>query len=221
MLTRLTLVFSLCFASLATAGAWPREKGTLFIAAGGNFLLSEGAQLPVHYDPTVYAEFGLTDRVTIGLDIYTADAGRIGSAFFFTSFPLGDLAARDKLAASLAYGVRIDAENPTEALLRAVCLGGADWTMAGLQSMLWRHMAQMRGLSGPKLTSRGGAGGQKRWTTSLQLQTGQGFTNDYYAKVAPSIIFDLKDNIKVHLGAVHALTGDRGSGLKLETWLTF
>ena len=90
MLTRLTLVFSLCFASLATAGAWPREKGTLFIAAGGNFLLSDGAQLPVHYDPTVYAEYGLTDRVTIGLDLYTADAGQAYEAislfYDFSSF---------------------------------------------------------------------------------------------------------------------------------------
>ncbi|MDE0985540.1 MAG: hypothetical protein OSA52_12970 [Yoonia sp.] len=55
----------------------------------------------------------------------------------------------------------------------------------------------------------------------MQLQTGQGFANDYYAKIAPSVTYNLRENIKLHLGAVHALTGDRGSALKFETWLTF
>tara|TARA_R110002051_G_scaffold93824_2_gene163606 strand:- start:19503 stop:20168 length:666 start_codon:yes stop_codon:yes gene_type:complete len=221
MLTRLTLLFSLCFATIATAGAWPREKGTIFIAAGGNFLLSDGAQLPVHYDPTVYAEYGLSERVTIGLDLYTADAGRIGSAFFFTSFPLGDLEARDKFAANVAFGVRVDAENPSEMLLRAGLSWGRGLTNGWIAVDALATYGTNARTFRPKIDVTWGRRWSERWTTSLQLQTGQGFTNDYYAKVAPSIIYDLKDNIQVHLGAVHALTGDRGSGLKFETWLTF
>jgi hypothetical protein len=39
----------------ANAGTWARNDGTLFIAVGGNFLISNGAEPPVYYDPTVYA----------------------------------------------------------------------------------------------------------------------------------------------------------------------
>ncbi len=105
---RLILIFLglISIANLACAGAWPRDKGQLFIAAGGNFLLSDGAQLPVYYDPTVYAEYGLSERLTVGMYLYTADAGRVGSIFFFASFPIGDLQSQQKFAAILSLGAR-------------------------------------------------------------------------------------------------------------------
>jgi hypothetical protein len=82
---RLIIIFLwlISVASLAGAGAWSRNNGQLFITAGGNFLLSSGAQLPVHYDPTLYAEYGFSECLTLGMDLHTADAGRIGSVFFF------------------------------------------------------------------------------------------------------------------------------------------
>ena len=221
MFAKFAIIFSFCLATSANAGAWSREKGELFIAAGGNFLLSEGARLPVHYDPTLYAEYGATERVTLGLDIHTADAGRIGTAFFFASFPIGDLAARDKFAANLAFGLRADAAHPTETLLR----GGLSWGRGLENGWLAVDATATYGTFArtfrPKVDLTWGHRWSEKWMTSIQIQTGQGFTNDYYAKIAPSIIYDLRENMKVHLGAVHALTGDRGSGLKLETWLTF
>ena len=221
MLARLTLILSLFCASSAFAGAWSREKDEIFIAAGGNFLLSEGAKLPVHYDPTFYAEYGMTDRVTLGLDLHTADAGRIGTMFFFASFPIGDLAARDKFAASLAFGARADAFHPTETLLR----GGLSWGRgldAGWLSVdATATYGTRERLFRPKIDMTWGHQWGEKWMASLQLQTGQGFTNDYYAKLAPSVIYSFNDRVKVHLGAVHALTGDRGSALKIETWMKF
>lgn len=221
MLIRLTLLCYFICASMACAGAWPREKGEIFIAAGGNFLLSDGARLPVHYDPTLYAEFGASERVTLGLDLHTADAGRIGTAFLFASFPLGDQEVRDKFAASLAFGVRVDALHPTETLLR----GGLSWGRGLDKGWLAIDASATYGTNErtfrPKMDLTWGHRWGEKWMTSLQLQTGQGFTNDYYAKIAPSVIYNLTDRFKIHLGAVHGLTGDRGSGLKLETWMTF
>lgn len=221
MFAKLALLFFLCAAQTAFAGAWPREKGEIFIAAGGNFLLSEGAQLPVHYDPTLYAEYGASDRVTLGLDLHTADAGRIGTIFLFASFPLGDLEARDKFAASLAFGARADAQHPNETLLR----GGLSWGRGLDDGWLAVDASATYGTNArtfrPKVDMTWGHQWGEKWMTSLQLQTGQGFTNDYYAKIAPSLIYIFNDRLKVHLGAVHALTGDRGSGLKLETWMKF
>lgn len=221
MLARLTVIFLFCFASTAFAGAWPRAKGEIFIAAGGNFLLSEGAKLPVHYDPTLYAEYGATERTTLGVDLHTADAGRIGTMFLFASFPVGDLEARDKFSASLAFGVRADAYHPTETLLR----GGLSWSRGLDTGWLAVDATATYGTNErtfrPKIDMTWGHQWGEKWMTSLQLQTGQGFTNDYYAKIAPSLIYSFNDRMKLHLGAVHALTGDRGSGLKAETWMSF
>lgn len=207
--------------TIAQAGAWTRAEGELFIAAGGNFLLSEGAQLPVHYDPTLYAEYGMSERVTLGLDLHTADAGRIGSLFLFASFPIGDLKAQNKFAASLALGVRADAFREPETLMR----GGISWGRGIENGWLAIDATATFGTLDntfrPKVDATWGYNWTDKWTTTVQLQTGQGFTNDYYAKIAPSLVYDLRENIKVHLGAVHALTGDRGSALKFETWLTF
>jgi len=214
-------IWLLVAANTAIAGAWPRERGQLFIAAGGNFLLSEQAQLPVHYDPTLYLEYGLTDKVSAGLDLHTADAGRIGSVYVFASFPLGDTQAQQKLAGSLAFGAQMKPDIDTETLMR----GGLSWGLGLQNGWLAVDASATYGtidrIFRPKMDATFGHNWSQNWTTSLQLQTGQGTTNDYYAKIAPSVTYKFRDNLNVHLGAVHALTGDRGSAMKAETWITF
>lgn len=208
-------------AQAASAGAWAREKGELFIAAGGNFLLSDGAQLPVHYDPTLYAEYGLTDRITIGMDIHTADRGQIFSGFVFANVPIGAIDGPNRYSANVAYGYRTDAVRPDEVLLR----GGLSWGRGLSKGWLAVDATATFGTADstfrPKMDATWGHNWNDRWTTSLQLQTGQGFTNDYYAKISPTVIWKMRDDVRISLGAVQALTGDGGAGLKLETWLTF
>ncbi len=203
------------------AGAWARDEGELFIAAGGNFLLSEGARLPVHYDPTLYAEYGLSERVTVGMDLHTADAGRIGTIFLFASFPIGDTAADNKFAASLALGSRMDTNRGAETLMRGGLSWGRGlangWLAVDATATYSTHSGTFR----PKIDATWGHRWNDRWRTMTQLQTGQGFTDDYYAKIALSVIYDFSDHVKLHLGSVHAMTGDKGSALRLETWLTF
>lgn len=215
------IITVLAVASSATAGAWAREEGELFIAFGGNFLLSEGAQKPVHYDPTLYAEYGLSDRMTIGLDMYTADAGEILTAFGFAAFPIGDIEAKNRFMASIALGVRIDPNANPETLMR----GGVSWGRGMESGWLAIDASATFGTIDtdfrPKADFTWGQNWSDNWTTTFQLQTGQGITDDFYAKISPSIIYTLRDDIKIHLGGVQALTGDQGYGLKFETWLTF
>ena len=207
--------------AVAQAGAWAREKGELFIAAGGNFLLSEGAQLPVYYDPTLYAEYGLSDRVTLGFDLHTADRGSIATAFGFASVPVGDVTGPTRVAVQLAYGLRATDGNPVENLLRGgVSLGRGlsnGWLALDASATIGTIDTTWR----PKVDATWGRNWSDRWTTTLQLQTGQGFTDDIYAKISPTVIWTVRPGMKVALGAVQGLTGDRGSALKLETWLTF
>ncbi len=209
------------FAPQVQAGAWSREKGTLFIAADGNFLLSEGAELPVYYDPTVYAEYGLSDRVTLGLDLYTANKGRIASAFGFIGVPVGSIETRSRATISLGYGYRLNPDTSTEGLIRlGLSMGrGLDkgWLAADTSATFGTLDATWR----PKADFTWGTVWSNRWTATLQLQTGQGFFNDNYAKISPTIIFSIKDSFKINLGAVKALSGDGGGAIKFETWLTF
>ncbi len=203
------------------AGAWAREKGQVFIASGGNFLLSDGAQLPVHYDPTVYLEYGLSDLLTIGGDYHTADQGRINTGFVFARFPLGDPTATHKFAASIALGARVDALNPMEKLMK----GGLSWGRGLETGWLAVDYSATYGdidqVFRSKTDFTWGYNLSERWTTTLQLQTGEGFTDDFYAKVSPSILFMVNDRYRISVGAVQALTGDNGSALKLDLWTTF
>ncbi|MFZ3581817.1 hypothetical protein ACOI1H_06545 [Loktanella sp. DJP18] len=205
----------------ASAGAWARDEGTLFIAAGGNFLLSDGAELPVYYDPTVYAEYGLTDRVTLGLDLSTADKGRIASAFAFAAVPVGSITGANRATVSLGYGYRLNPDTTREALMRlGVSLGRGlerGWLAADVSATIGTIDRTWR----PKADFTWGRNWSDHWTSTLQVQTGQGFYDDYYAKYSPTVIYTLTDRFKINLGAVQALTGDGGSALKLETWLTF
>ncbi|RYH02166.1 hypothetical protein EU805_09910 [Salipiger sp. IMCC34102] len=208
-------------ATMLRAGAWPREEGDLFIAAGGNFLLSEGARLPVHYDPTLYAEYGFSPRLTLGTDLHTADAGRIFSTFVFAMTPFGDPEADLRRMAGFGLGYRQNNDGTEEALIRpALSLGqstGSGWlafdgtVTYGTEVRTWR----------PKADFTWGHNWTDRITTTFQIQTGTGFTGDHYAKISPTVIWTVNDRVKLNLGAVQALTGDRGSALKFETWLNF
>lgn len=216
----LILMLSL-FGSEAAAGAWAREEGEVFVAAGVNFWLSDGARLPVHYDPTVYAEYGLSDRVTVGLDLHTADAGNIRSGFVFAQIPIGGTDRKFRHAVGLGFGLRADSNAATETLLRASYSWGQGLTKGWLAVDGSVTYAFRDHVFRPKVDATWGHNWADNWTTTLQLQTGQGFTNDFYAKVSPVVIYHWNDNLSVSLGAVQALTGDKGFGLKLESWLRY
>ena len=203
------------------AGAWAREKGQYFIALGGNFLLSEGAQLPVHYDPTLYAEYGWDGHITLGTDIHTADAGRIISGFAFASVPIGSTEGANRFSGQLGFGTLLkQGDDPVYQLRAGLSWGrglSSGWLSVDGSATITTADKTFR----PKLDATWGHVWSDKWTTTIQLQTGQGTSDDYYAKLAPSVTYDLRSNIKLHLGAVQALTGDQGTALKFETWLTF
>lgn len=216
----LLTILMLC-TTTAHAGAWMREKEEYFIAAGGNFLLSEGAQLPVHYDPTLYLEYGFSEKLTLGIDLHVGDAGRVQTGFIFGSFPIGELTGQQKLSANLGFGVRTKQSAQSDALMRAGLSWGLGldhgWWSVDAAAIFSKNDQKFR----PKIDLTGGHRLSDKWEMSVQIQTGQGVSDDYYAKIVPSATYNLRDNIKLHLGAAQALTGDRGAGLKFQTWITF
>lgn len=205
----------------AEAGAWPRDKGDLFLSFGGNVALFDGATRPVHYDPTLYVEYGLTDRLTVGFDGYTSDATEIVNGFVFLRYPLGSVEGPQRLAVSVAAGA---SEIPGLALEPTGRLGlhwgyglARGWLAADATSVLGLAGAEREG----KLELTLGQRVSDRWTGVLQLQGGIGYSGESYAKVTPSAMYELSDTTHLRAGLVQALTGDMGSALTVEVWLSF
>lgn len=205
----------------AYCGPWQRESGQWFIASGTNLFLSDGSELPVHYDPTAYVEYGLTPLVTVGVDYHTADRGRIHTGFVFASFPLLDNTGRDRLAASLAYGARVDAYHPAETLMRGGVAWGRGLDTGWLTIEATATYGTIDTMFRPKVDMTWGYNINDRWTTIVQVQTGQGYGEDYYAKTVASVSYAITESHRVNLGWVQGITGDRGAALKLDLWSTY
>lgn len=233
MLRAIFLFIAFAAGSGANAGAWPREQGAWFVAFGGNFLLSDGSELPVHYDPTLFVEYGLTERITIGLESHLADTGRIASDLVSFTIPIGDLTAADRFSVGVGFGLRRTQFRPSD-------LTTADFDYLRNDELMRASLSWGRGIEQgwlavdasatyaigedkwrPKADATWGRHWNDTWTTTLQLQMGQGFSNDYYAKISPTAIYHFNDTYSASLGAVQGLTGDRGAGLKLEVWASF
>ncbi len=213
-------LFLLLSATTAEAGAWAREEGSVFISAGGNVALLGAAARPVYYDPTIYLEYGLTPRLTVGFDGFTADRGDAGSLLAFARFALDDGTGPDRFATSLAAGYTL---LPTGALDETLRLGlhwgrGLDGGWVAVDATA---TAIGSGDAQYKVDATWGAAFDDRLTSVFNLEGGIGLTGDFYAKVTPSLVARITPALSVRAGYVQALTGDFGAGILVQAWVTF
>ena len=108
---RLLFLFTLCFllcAPALSAGPWLRAPGTAFSAVTTEIAPPKptafASDLPVDFYSSVYAEYGLTHRITIGLDGGTDGFGN-GQALAFIRLPLFE-SDYGRAAADLGVGAR-------------------------------------------------------------------------------------------------------------------
>ncbi|PUB18602.1 hypothetical protein [Yoonia sediminilitoris] len=216
----LTGFFLLGLATSADAGAWNREKGQLFVSSGLNLWASDWGYVPNYYDTTIYGEYGLTDRVTLGFDYFTADRDNSHTAVGFAQFPLGDVTGANRYAASLGFGLERDQDDDIDYLMR----GGLSWGR-GLQSGWLGIDASATTRTSdrtyrPKVDFTWGHNLSDAWTTMVQLQTGEGKDGTRFAKLNPTVIYSLTDNARVNLGLVEPITGPEESSLRIGVWFT-
>ena len=86
----------------AEAGAWPRAKGRTFLATTGQIDASDETGLR-RQSFTLYAEYGATERLTLGLDL-GGDALRMTKTIAFARWPIGRPAQQVKIAVELGLG---------------------------------------------------------------------------------------------------------------------
>lgn len=205
----------------ALAGAWPREEGAFFVAAGGNVVLFGDAARPVYYDPTLYLEYGLTPRVTVGIDGYTADKGTAGSLLGFVSLSFGSLDRPARTAVSVAAGATRIPTGVTEPTARLGLHWGrglergwmsADYTMT-FGTVLDRFQE--------KLSLTRGHHFSDNWTGVLTAEAGLGLELDFYAKISPSLVYHFNDRFSLRGSYTQALTGDFGGAAGVQIWFRF
>ncbi|KPP89594.1 MAG: hypothetical protein HLUCCA08_09825 [Rhodobacteraceae bacterium HLUCCA08] len=220
LLAPFVLILS-CLASAGPAGPWLRDDGAVFVSFGQNLALSEGARLPVHYDPFLYAEWGMTERLTLSLNLYSGDAGNEHAAEFFAIAPLA--LPGDRGVASLSFGAALREIDGTGQ--QHLVGGGLAWGKGFDQGWIAIEARLMSRLDAPrtegKLDLTAGRHFNDGWSGMVQLQAGTGHAGDAYAKIAPTAIWHATERFDMTFGLVQGLTGDKGTGLTLGGWLRF
>lgn len=218
-------------ATEAVAGAWPRPKGETFVSVatrqstGARTLI--GAIQDVHSYNSIYAEHGLTDRLTVGLD---AGQGRgpdesVNAALAFARVPVWSPSPH-KVAADLGLGLLADGVEPTQTRIRP----GLAWGR-GFESRWgggWLGMEasyELRLPSGEHATKADFTAGLKpteAWMAILQLQAGDYSGADApIVRLSPSVVRKLGRRASLQVGAIAPVSGDDAYGALLSLWLTF
>ncbi|SIS83925.1 hypothetical protein SAMN05421759_104201 [Roseivivax lentus] len=212
-----------CLAGLwpnpAEAGAWPREVGTGFASTVSYLTWPQslgytGARMAENRYDTLYLEYGLTPRWTIGLDLGHSVSGA-EKLIVFARRPIVRPEARLQIAVEGGAG-QIDGDT----VLRPGLSLGYGWNGGWLNGDLLAEHQGDRGATDVKLDlTYGRALGRRK--LMLQIQAGQKDGDDPFVRLAPSVVMPVWRDVSLELGVTYGLEGDDSMGLKLGIWTEF
>lgn len=211
----------LCLAApSAQAGAWPRKEGSGFVSAAVRLAWPQDVRQwtspePIQDYSTLFFEYGLTDRLTLGLDLGHSVSGS-GKTVIFAQVPLRQAGSGPRVTAQIGFGMIAG-----ERVLRpGLSIGwGLDKGWLSIDSVAEAHVEPAT--IDYKIDMTWGRNLSKDRKLILQLQTGQPAGREPFARFAPSIVVPVHDRFKVETGATFGLTGDESVGLKLGFWTEF
>lgn len=184
------VVLLLVFTTHAQAGPWPRGKGKVFFSAHANGEYIEEFDLIRQYG-SVYAEYGLTDKITLGVD-YNGSEITTDKAIAFVRIPIGRTDQKYRFSAELGAGL-VDGEmvfRPGFSIGRGI---------AWRERNGWITLDTRVNMGGSSVLGNRieadftfGISATKRTKVILQLQGGMQSKGDDYLKFAPSVVFELK-----------------------------
>lgn len=218
--------------SAALAGAWPREKGGVFVA----FATTTKARPQSHAtgiedlsysaESSLYAEYGLTSRVTLGFDGMMTDSVSHGQALVFARVALGDQQAQNRYAASFAIGQFIDTVidvDHLEADHTTLTRLGLHYGRGLANGWIGAEAFATQTATGTdlKLDATWGIKPWDRWMFIAQLQSGQPAKGESYANFAPAVVWKMNDRISIEMSVIQPLGGDGDAALKLGSWTEF
>lgn len=215
------LSFLLCLSSAsAMAGAWPRKAGEGFASATARFSWPQDVQQLTSLAPsqeyyTIYVEYGLTDRLTLGVDLGRSVSGS-GKSVVFLQYPLLERGTGPRVAAQLGFGQISGRQVIRPGLSVGLGLERGWLSVDGV--------AEMRldsGIADYKIDMTWGWNFDNGRKLILQMQTGAPAGDPVFARFAPSVVFPLNDRLTLETGVAYGLTGDRSFGVLVGLWTTF
>lgn len=202
---------------MAKAGAWPRAKGQTFLATTGQIDAPDETGLR-RQSFTLYAEYGATERLTLGLDL-GGDALRMTKTIAFARWPIGRPAQQVKIAVELGLGQvsEVNALRPGLSFGRGLTL----WRRQGWAAFDGRVVVVGGGqvtlesdiTLGLDITARG--------KVMAQVQTGRPAAGRAYTRFAPSYVYATKPGAHLEVGLILPLSGGGERGIKLGLWRSF
>lgn len=230
-----TMVLAMTLAGPAHAGPWPREEGRAFVALSGERDRDGNAYAGL------YAEYGLSRRRTLGLEVSRTNVGETSALVWYQkslddgegpnriSYAVGAGAIRrggDLLPVSQAAlmwgrgitgiwdGGWVTAEG------RVKVTGEMERTTAGegLSRVAYAYLTPKAIL---KLDVTLGLRPTERLAVVNQLRLESGKDSDLSAKIASSVVYDLGGPASLEAGIVAPLAGPSEAAIRVGTWLEF
>jgi hypothetical protein len=222
-------------AATADAGAWPRERGEAFLSfgqqasTGATTLL--GAVADIRSWSSVYAEYGLSERLTVGLDagLGQGQDQRVEAVLAFARLPVWSPGAH-RVAADLGVGTIAitDEERQTRLRLglawgRGIGEGTRRWTRAGgwLGIDASAELRQPAGEVALKADFTAGLKPGERWMMIAQVQTGHYPDTGGIVRLAPSVVRRISEQSQLQLGMTAELVGEPALGMSGAIWFSF
>lgn len=219
MLRRLILALAVLpwLAGAVEAGAWPRAKGQTFLAATGQVDAPDQTGL-AQQSFTLYAEHGLSERLTLGLDL-GGDALRMTKSLAFARWPIGQPSRPLKIAVEIGVG------NVSEksALRPGLSLGRGltFWGRQGWAAFDGRAVV----FGGGEVTLESdltlGLNISPRGMVIAQVQTGRPAAGRAYTRFVPSYVHATKPGAHLEFGLILPVSGGGERGVKLGLWRSF
>lgn len=232
MIRVLALLVLLVLPVPAQAGAWLREKGAVFLAWSNSIsTLSSDAY---SMDMSLYAEYGLTPRLTVGFDGFLGGDGVASEAYLFMRFPISKKQRSSQTALSFGVGYK-SIPNPWGTVTKQTRAKlGFSWGR-GLKkgwlafdtsaSVLLQTSLVVPGQDGTNYSAdfTWGQKPSERLMLIWQLQSGKTTNGPFFAKFTPSVVwaFGEKRNNNIEVGLIKGLTGSDVQSVKLGFWKSF
>ncbi len=239
---RLFIVILLWIApGIAVAGAWPREPGGVFAAisrettvARNAFseeeMVANGGRIDAAHYSALYAEVGLTRRLTFGLDLGEADTENSRTNIVFLRAALSPPEWRHALAAELGIGNRKIAtfgryRGTTETLLRpGISWGYGFESRAGpgwINLDLKAELRQTTKEAAYKADLTIGVAPNDLWLAYIQFQGSDYPGADPALRLAPTLVRKVRPWLSLETALLLDVEGGDRMGVKVGVWFEF
>lgn len=206
----------------AFAGPWPRGEGKAFVSVSGEIRADlENLLIPPEYDGSLYGEYGVGPKLTLGVDAYKGPRSETVLLFLRRTLTAPD--RKHQFSARFGVGTRGD-----ETERSGLALVGASWGMGfgtrwgnGWSTLDGQIRSLGSGGSEYKLDATVGLRPNDDWAGIAQVQASEFPGSERSARVQLSAVRRLNKTFSAEVGLVYGIENDTRIGLKLGLWSEF